>query len=37
MARTKIRREQIRIEEFIQALNSVDWTSNTLTASSAAI
>lgn len=37
MSGTKIRRKQIRIEEFIQALNNVDWTSNTLTASSAAI
>lgn len=37
MARTKIRKEQIRIEEFIQALNSVDWTSDVLTASAAAI
>lgn len=37
MARTKIRKEQIRIEEFIKALNSVDWTSDVLTASSAAI
>lgn len=37
MARTRIRKDQIRIEEFIQALNSVDWTSDVLTASAAAI
>ena len=37
MARTKIRKDQIRIEEFIQAMNSVDWTSDVLTASAAAI
>lgn len=34
---TKIRKEQIRIDEFIQALAAVDWTSDTLTASAAAI
>lgn len=34
---TKIRKEQIRIDEFIQALASADWTSDTLTASAAAI
>lgn len=34
---TKIRKEQIRIEEFIQAMNSVNWSSNVLTASAAAI
>ncbi|MBO4654639.1 MAG: hypothetical protein J5644_03755 [Bacteroidales bacterium] len=35
--RTKIRKDQIRIEEFIQALNSVDWGSDELTVSAAAI
>lgn len=34
---TKIRKDQIRIEEFIQAMAGVDWTSDVLTASSAAI
>lgn len=34
---TKIRKEQIRINEFIQALASADWTSDTLTVSAAAI
>lgn len=34
---TKIRKDQIRIEEFIQAMNSVNWSSNVLTASAAAI
>ena len=34
---TKIRKEQIRIDEFIQALASVDWSSDTLTVSAAAI
>ncbi len=34
---TKIRKDQIRIEEFIQALSSVNWGSDTLTASAAAI
>lgn len=34
---TKIRKDQIRIEEFIQAMNSVNWSSDVLTASAAAI
>lgn len=34
---TKIRKEQIRIEEFIQAVQNVDWTSDSLTASASAI
>lgn len=37
MGRTRIRKDQIRIEEFIQALNSVDWGSDVLTVSAAAI
>lgn len=34
---TKIRKDQIRIDEFIQAMNSVNWSSDVLTASAAAI
>lgn len=34
---TLIRKDQLRIDEFIQALASADWTSDTLTASAAAI
>ncbi len=34
---TKIRKDQIRIEEFIQALASVNWSSDQLTASAKAI
>lgn len=34
---TKIRKDQIRIEEFIQAVAGVNWGSDTLTASAAAI
>lgn len=34
---TKIRKEQIRIEEFIQSHSDVDWTDDDLTASAAAI
>jgi len=37
MAKTLIRKDQIRISEFIQALASVNWSSDTLTASAAAI
>lgn len=37
MAKTLIRKDQIRIDEFIQALAGVDWSSDTLTASAAAI
>ena len=37
MAKTLIRKDQIRIDEFIQALSAVDWSSDTLTASAAAI
>lgn len=37
MARTLIRKDQIRISEFIQALAGVNWSSDTLTASAAAI
>lgn len=34
---TKIRKDQIRIDEFIQAVSGVNWGSDTLTASAAAI
>lgn len=34
---TKIRKEQININEFIQAVNNTDWNSDTLTASAASI
>lgn len=34
---TKIRKDQIRIDEFIQAVGGVNWRSDTLTASAAAI
>lgn len=37
MAKTLIRKDQIRISEFIQALSSVNWSSDSLTASAAAI
>lgn len=37
MAKTLIRKDQIRISEFIQALASVNWSSDTLTVSAAAI
>ena len=35
--KTQLRKDQIRIEEFIQALNSVNWSSDVLTVSAAAI
>jgi len=35
--KTQLRKDQIHIEEFIQALSSVNWNSDTLTASAAAI
>lgn len=37
MGATKIRKEQIRINEFIQSLASANWNSDTLTVSAAAI
>lgn len=36
-AKTLIRKDQIRIDEFIQAVSNVDWTSDSLSASAAAI
>lgn len=34
---TRLRKEQIRIEDFIQALSNVDWSNDQLTVSAAAI